>query len=402
MLKGKNVVLGVTGSIAAYKIADLASMLVKAGAEVDVIETENAARFITPMTFETLTKHKCIVDTFDRDFEFDVKHISLAKKADVCLIAPASADIIGKIANGIADDMLSTTVMAMKCPVIISPAMNTNMYENPIVQENLHRLEGYGYEILQPAEGHLACGDTGKGKMPEPETLFAALDHKVGFKKCLAGKNVLISAGPTREDIDPVRFISNHSTGKMGYAIAKAAAGMGADVTLVSGPVNLSEPDYVKTINVISAEDMYKAVTDNFESTDIVIMSAAVADYTPAEKADHKIKKNDGGLSLSMKRTKDILKTLGERKNGQFLCGFSMETEDLIENSTKKLLSKHLDMIAANSLRTAGAGFGTDTNVITLITKENIKELPLESKDQAAVDILESIAGLLNSDMNMK
>ena len=392
MLKGKTVLLGITGSIAAYKIAYLASALVKQGAKVHVLMTKNAVNFINPITFETLTGNKCLVDTFDRNFEFSVEHVALAKAADVFLIAPASANVIGKIAHGIADDMLTTTVMACTCRKIISPAMNTRMYENPILQDNLKILERYGMEVIRPAEGYLACGDTGAGKMPEPEVLLEYILREAAWEKDLAGKRILVTAGPTQEAIDPVRYITNHSSGKMGYAIARAAAFRGADVTLVTGPVHLAPPLFANTVPVVSAQDMFEAVTERSAAQDIIIKAAAVADYTPVERADQKVKKKEGDLSIPLKRTQDILAWLGEhRREGQFLCGFSMETEHLLENSRAKLAKKHVDMIAANSLRAEGAGFGTDTNRITLITADGDRELPLMSKEEAAHQILTEI-----------
>lgn len=391
MLKGKTVVLGVTGSIAAYKIANLASMLKKLEADVHVIMTKNATNFINPITFETLTGNKCLVDTFDRNFQFNVEHVSLAKSADIFMVAPASANVIGKIANGIADDMLTTTIMAAKCHKIISPAMNTNMFENIIVQDNIDKLRKYGFEIVEPAEGYLACGDTGKGKMPEPEMLLQYILKSVACEKDLAGKKVLVTAGPTREKIDPVRFISNHSTGKMGYAIAKAAMLRGAEVTIITGPTSINKPDFVKIVNVESAQDMYEAVANAFESQDIVIMSAAVADYRPVNPADNKIKKKDGDSSIELERTIDILGTLATQKQNQYVCGFSMETENMLENSKAKLEKKNLDMIVANNLKVAGAGFGTDTNVVTFITKDEVKELPIMDKEEVAHKILDKI-----------
>lgn len=389
MLKDKTVLLGVTGSIAAYKIASLASMLVKQHANVHVIMTKNATNFIHPTTFETLTKHKCLVDTFDRDFSFDVKHISLAKAADVVMIAPASANVIGKMAHGIADDMLTTTVMACKAPIYLSPAMNTNMYENPIVQDNLKTLQHYGVKIIEPASGMLACRDVGRGKMPEPEELFSYIMQEIAFEKDLAGKKVLVTAGPTQECLDPVRFITNHSSGKMGYALAKAASMRGAEVTLVTGPVALEPPRFVKIVQVISAQEMYEAVTENAPEQDIIIMAAAVADYRPSQVSSEKIKKQENESILELERTKDILKTLGEQqKENQFLCGFSMETEHMLENSRAKLQKKNLDMIVANNLRTEGAGFGVDTNVVTLITSQEEIELPVMSKEAVAHEIL--------------
>ena len=392
MLKGKTVLLGITGSIAAYKIAYLASALVKQGAKVHVLMTKNAVNFINPITFETLTGNKCLVDTFDRNFEFSVEHVALAKAADVFLIAPASANVIGKIAHGIADDMLTTTVMACTCRKIISPAMNTRMYENPILQDNLKVLERYGMEVIRPAEGYLACGDTGAGKMPEPEVLLEYILREAAWEKDLAGKRILVTAGPTQEAIDPVRYITNHSSGKMGYAIARAAAFRGAEVTLVTGPVHLDPPLFAETVPVVSAQDMFEAVSSRSEVQDIIIKAAAVADYTPVERADQKVKKKEGDLSIPLKRTQDILAWLGEhRREGQFLCGFSMETEHLLENSRAKLAKKHVDMIAANSLRAEGAGFGTDTNRLTLITADGDRELPLMSKEEAAHQILTEI-----------
>ncbi|RGF53128.1 bifunctional phosphopantothenoylcysteine decarboxylase/phosphopantothenate--cysteine ligase CoaBC [Eubacterium sp. AF36-5BH] len=391
MLKNKTVVLGVTGSIAAYKIANLASSLVKKGANVHVIMTKNATNFINPITFETLTGNKCLVDTFDRNFEFSVEHVSLAKQADIFMVAPASANVIGKIANGIADDMLTTTIMACKCHKVISPAMNTNMFENPIVQDNLEKLRNYGYEVIDPASGYLACGDTGAGKMPEPSVLESYIMKNIAMEKDMAGKKVLITAGPTMEAIDPVRFISNHSTGKMGYALAKIAMERGAEVTLVTGKTYIEKPDFVKIIDVKSAKEMFDAVDKEFDSQDIVIMSAAVADYRPKTVADEKIKKNDGETAIELERTDDILGTMSRRKKNQFLCGFSMETEHMLENSKNKLKKKNLDMICANNLRVEGAGFGTDTNVVTLITENESRQLPIMSKEQVANEILTEI-----------
>lgn len=391
MLKGKTVVLGVTGSIAAYKIANLASALKKLNCNVHVIMTKNATNFINPITFETLTGNKCLVDTFDRNFEFNVEHVSLAKQADVFMVAPASANVIGKVAWGIADDMLTTTIMACKCPKIIAPAMNTNMFENPILQDNLKRLSDYGYVIVDPASGYLACGDTGKGKMPEPELLLEYILKTIACEKDLAGKKVLVTAGPTMERIDPVRFISNHSTGKMGYAIAKNAMLRGADVTLVTGKTNIKKPEFVKVVDVESAQDMYEAVNKEFSQNDIIIMSAAVADYRPKTVADEKIKKSAGDATIELERTTDILGTLSAKKDKQFICGFSMETENMLENSKAKLEKKGLDMICANNLKVDGAGFGTDTNVVTIITKDEVIELPLESKEAVANHILDQI-----------
>ena len=392
MLKNKTVVLAVTGSIAAYKIASLASMLKKLHADVQVLMTRNATNFINPITFETLTGNKCLVDTFDRNFQYSVEHVALAKRADVVLVAPASANVIGKVANGIADDMLTTTVMACKCHKIVSPAMNTQMFENPIVQDNLAKLERFGYEVIQPASGYLACGDTGAGKMPEPETLLQYILKEVAFEKDLTGKRILVTAGATRESIDPVRFITNHSSGKMGVALAKAAMLRGADVTLVAAHMEASQPMFVEVVPVKNAKDMFDAVTSRASEMDIIIKAAAVSDYTPATVADSKMKKKDGELSIELTRTQDILKHLGANKPaGQFLCGFSMETDNVIENSRKKLTGKNADMICANSLRAAGAGFGVDTNIITLITADGEKELELMSKDGAAHEILNVI-----------
>ncbi|MBQ1682445.1 MAG: bifunctional phosphopantothenoylcysteine decarboxylase/phosphopantothenate--cysteine ligase CoaBC [Agathobacter sp.] len=394
MLKGKCIVLGVTGSIAAYKIASLASALVKLHANVHVIMTENATNFINPITFETLTGTKCLVDTFDRNFEFQVEHVSLAKQADLFLVAPASANVIGKIANGIADDMLTTTIMAAKCPKLISPAMNTNMFENPIVQDNLKKLEHYGMPVISPASGYLACGDTGAGKMPEPETLLQYILQEVAYPKDLCGRHVLITAGPTQEKIDPVRYITNHSTGKMGYETAIHCARRGAQVTLVAGPTNLPDPMFVETVHVTSAAEMAEAVKTRFEQSDIVIMPAAVADYRPINPADEKIKKdkNTDEACIRLERTEDILLYLGQHKRAdQFICGFSMETENMLENSRAKLKKKNADMIVANNLRTEGAGFGTDTNVVTLITATECRELELMSKDEVARAIVDAI-----------
>lgn len=397
MLSGKNVVLGVTGSIAAYKIANLASALVKLHADVTVIMTKNATNFINPITFETLTGNKCLVDTFDRNFQYSVEHVSLAKKTDLFLVAPASANVIGKLAHGIADDMLTTTILACKCPKLVSPAMNTNMYENPIVQDNLKKLEHYGFEVIDPASGYLACGDTGAGKMPEPETLLSYILRDLACEKDLAGKKVLVTAGPTQEKIDPVRYITNHSTGKMGYAIAEDCMRRGAEVTLVTGPVALTPPPFVHVIPVVSAADMAQAVKGSADQQDIIIKAAAVADYRPIDPADEKVKKKDGEASLSLERTEDILSYLGEHKReGQFICGFSMETEHMLENSRAKLLKKHADMIVANNLKTAGAGFGTDTNVVTIITAEDCRELELMSKADVAHEIVNCIKNAMN------
>ena len=392
MLRGKTVVLGVTGGIAAYKIPNLASMLVKNGADVYVLMTENAAKFITAITFESLTGHKCVIDTFDRNFEFNVGHVALAKKADVLMVAPATANVIGKLAHGICDDMLTTTAMACQCPKLVAPAMNTRMYENPILQDNLMVLRRYGMAVIAPAEGHLACGDSGAGKMPEPQELFEEICQAIQYPKDLLGKKILVTAGPTREKLDPVRFISNYSTGKMGYAIAKAAARRGADVTLVSGPVALTPPRFVNTIQVESAREMFQAVTERAGFQDAVIKAAAVADYRPSEVSLEKVKKVDGDMAIPLERTDDILSWLGEHKReGQFLCGFSMETQDMLENSRKKLEKKHIDMVVANNLKVEGAGFGTDTNVVTMITRDGEEELEKMSKDQVAHRILDRI-----------
>ncbi len=392
MLTGKTVVIGVTGSIAAYKIANLVSMLGKLHADVHVLMTQNATNFINPITFETLTNHKCLIDTFDRNFQYSVEHVALAKQADVVLVAPASANVIGKLAGGIADDMLTTTVMACPCQKIIAPAMNTNMYENPIVQDNLSKLQNFGYEIIAPEVGVLACKDVGAGKLPSEDTLLDYILKEIRFEKDLSGKRVMITAGPTVEAIDPVRFLTNHSTGKMGYALAKVAMQRGAQVTLVSGPVNLEPPRFVDVVPVRSAEDMYEAVVTRAKEQDIIIKAAAVADYTPVAVAEEKIKKMEGDSNIALKRTKDILGYLGEhRMKQQFLCGFSMETENMLENSRRKLEKKHLDMIVANNLKVAGAGFGVDTNVVTLITREGAVELPQMTKDEVAVKIFDAI-----------
>lgn len=395
MLKDKNILLGVTGGIAAYKIANLASMLKKQGANVKVIMTENACQFITPMTFETLTAQKVYTDTFDRNFEFKVDHIELGKWADVFLIAPATANVIGKLANGIADDMLTTTALAMRCPILVSPAMNTAMFENKVVKHNIMKLRTYGMDIIMPASGHLACGDIGAGKMPEPEMLLEYIKRGVYKKKDLVGKKVCVSAGPTREAIDPVRYISNNSTGKMGVEIAKMAAYRGAKVSLVMGPSNVFVPDFINRIDIKSAEDMYEEIMKISDSQDIIIKAAAVADYTPANYSDEKIKKKDGDLSIELSRTKDILKELGERKENnpkkQFICGFSMETENMEENSKNKLAKKNADMIVANNVKVDGAGFGTDTNVVTIFTKNNEIRLDKLSKTEVAEKIFDEI-----------
>ena len=392
MLKGKTVLLGITGSIAAYKIAYLASALHKLHADVHVLMTENATNFINPITFETLTGNKCLVDTFDRNFQFQVEHVSIAKKADVVMIAPASANVIGKIANGLADDMLTTTVMACRCKRIFAPAMNTAMYENPIVQDNIKKLQSYGYEVITPASGYLACGDTGAGKMPEPETLLEYILREVAFEKDLSGKKVLVTAGPTQEPVDPVRCLTNHSSGKMGYAIAKMAMLRGAEVTLVSGPTAIEPPLFVKVVPVVTARDMFEAVTAVSDQQDIIIKAAAVADYRPKNVSEDKVKKKDGQAFIELERTDDILKYLGQhKKDGQFLCGFSMETKDMIGNSRAKLEKKNLDMVAANNLKVEGAGFQGDTNVLTLITQDEEVSLPLMSKEDAAGKILDKI-----------
>lgn len=392
MLKGKTVLLGITGSIAAYKIAYLASALHKLHADVHVLMTENATNFINPITFETLTGNKCLVDTFDRNFQFQVEHVSIAKKADVVMIAPASANVIGKLANGLADDMLTTTVMACRCQKILSPAMNTAMYENPVVQDNIRKLKNYGYEVITPASGYLACGDTGAGKMPEPETLLEYILKEAAFQKDLAGKKLLVTAGPTQEAIDPVRCLTNHSSGKMGYAIAKMAMLRGAEVTLVSGPTAIEPPLFVKVVPVTSARDMFEAVTGLSDEQDIIIKAAAVADYRPKQVSEDKVKKKDDQASIELERTDDILKYLGQhKKQGQFLCGFSMDTRDMLRNSRAKLEKKNLDMVAANNLKVEGAGFQGDTNVLTLITQDEEVSLPLMSKEDAALKILDKI-----------
>ena len=392
MLKGKTVLLCVTGSIAAYKIPNLASMLMKMHAEVHVIMTQNATNFINPITFETLTGTKCLVDTFDRNFEFSVEHVSIAKKADVVLVAPASANVIAKLAHGLADDMLTTTVLACTCKKIIRPAMNTRMYENPITQDNMKICEKYGMEMITPASGYLACGDTGAGKMPEPDVLLQYILKEILYKKDLVGKKIMVTAGPTREAIDPVRYITNHSTGKMGYALAKVAAYRGADVTLVTGPTEIDPPRFVNVVKITSAKDMYDAVTSRSDEMDVIIKAAAVADYRPKVVGTEKTKKKDGDMAIELERTDDILKFLGEhKKEGHFLCGFSMETQNMMENSRAKLEKKNLDMVVANNLKVAGAGFGTDTNVVTLIKKDKEVELDIMSKEEVAVRILDEI-----------
>ena len=395
MLKGKTVLLGVTGSIAAYKIAYLASALKKLHAQVHVLMTQNATNFINPITVETLTGNKCLVDTFDRNFQFSVEHVSIAKQADVVMIAPASANVIGKLAHGIADDMLTTTIMACKCKKIVSPAMNTNMYENPIVQDNLAILQHYGYEVIEPASGYLACGDTGAGKMPEPEMLLDYILREIAKEKDLLGRKVLVTAGPTQEAIDPVRYITNHSSGKMGYAQAKAAMLRGADVTLVSGPCAIEPPPFVKLVPVVTAKEMFDAVTSVSFEQDIIIKAAAVADYRPANVYEDKVKKHEEQMSIKLEKTDDILGYLGEhRLPGQFLCGFSMETQNMLGNSRAKLGKKHLDMVAANNLKVAGAGFQGDTNVLTLITQDEDVSLQLMSKEDAANVILDKILSI--------
>ena len=392
MLKGKTVVLGVTGSIAAYKIANLTSMLTKLHCDVHVIMTNNATNIINPITFETLTAHKCLVDTFDRNFNYNIEHVALGEKADVVLVAPASANVIGKMAAGIADDMLTTTILACKCKKIVAPAMNTNMYENPVVQANLKKLKEFGMEVIEPASGMLACRVEGKGKLPSEEVLLEYILREIQFEKDMTGKKVLVTAGATQEAIDPVRYITNHSTGKMGYALAKIAMRRGADVTLITAPTNLPAPLFADVVPVVSAQEMFDAVKERAPQMDIIIKAAAVADYTPVSVSDEKIKKKDGDLSLPMRRTTDILAYLGEhRKPGQFICGFSMETENLVENSKKKLQKKNADLIVANNLRDEGAGFGTDTNVVTLVMEEGIVELPCMSKEEVAEAVLDAI-----------
>ena len=394
-LQGKCVLLGVTGGIAAYKMANVASALKKLGADVEVIMTENATHFITPLVFETLTGHKCMVDTFDRDFKFEVTHISLAKKADVILVAPATANVIAKMAHGIADDMLTTTVLACTCPKLIAPAMNTHMYENPVTQDNLEILRRYGWEVIAPASGRLACGAVGAGKLPEPQDLLQYILREIAFPHDLKGKRVLVTAGPTQESLDPVRYLTNHSTGKMGYAIARRAMERGADVTLISGPTDLDRVPFVETVDVVSAQDMFEAVSARAEESDLIFKAAAVADYTPCDYSGDKIKKKEGDLSIPLKRTTDILAWLGEhRRPGQVICGFSMETRDMVANSQAKLEKKKVDMICANNLKQSGAGFGVDTNVITIITRNETTELPLQTKENAANAILDAAVRL--------
>lgn len=395
MLKGKTVLLGVTGGIAAYKAAALASALVKLHASVEVVMTEHATQFIAPLTFEQLTGNRVSVDTFDRNFVHQVEHISLARRSDLVMIAPATANVCAKLAHGLADDMLTTTVLACRCPKLIAPAMNTNMFENPVTQDNLETLRRYGWEVIAPASGRLACGDVGAGKLPEPETLVWHILRVLALPHDLAGKRVLVTAGPTREPLDPVRYLTNRSTGKMGCAIAKMAMLRGAEVTLVAGPLSVAPPPFVEVVNIETAQDMFDAVTSRADAMDFIIKSAAVADYTPAEVADEKVKKHDGDLSIPLRRTQDILQYLGDhRRAGQVLCGFSMETQNMLENSRTKLTKKHVDMICANNLKVAGAGFGTDTNVITLITADGVTELPLQSKDDDANAILDAALAL--------
>lgn len=395
ILNNKTVLLGVTGCIAAYKSASLASLLVKAGATVHVIMTENATNFINPITFETLTSQKCIIDTFDRNFDFNVEHVSLAQKADVIMVAPATANVIAKLAHGLADDMLTTTILASKAPKIISPAMNTGMYENPVTQDNMKTLEKYGMEVITPASGRLACGDIGAGKMPEPEVLFEHIVRACACEKDMAGLKVLVTAGPTQEAIDPVRYITNHSSGKMGYSIAKACMLRGADVTLVTGRTSIKPPMFTNVVPIISAQDMYEAVTSRSADMDIIIKSAAVADYRPSNVSTEKVKKKDGDMAIPLERTNDILKHLGEnKKDGQFLCGFSMETENMLENSKAKLVKKNLDMIVANNLKVKGAGFQGDTNIVTLITADSVTELPIMTKEEVAFSLLDEILKL--------
>lgn len=390
MLKGKTILLGVTGGIAAYKAAALASSLVKQHAAVEVVMTENATKFVTPLTFEQLTGRRTMVDTFDRNFSHQVEHISLAQRTDLVIIAPATANVCAKLAHGLADDMLTTTVLACRCPKIIAPAMNTNMYENPVTQDNLELLRHYGWEVVEPASGRLACGAVGKGKMPEPEELVQHILRHLAFEHDFAGKKVLVSAGPTQEALDPVRYLTNHSSGKMGYALAKMAMLRGADVTLISGPTAIAPPPFVKVVDVTSAEQMFEVVAENAAEADFIFKAAAVADYTPDRFSEDKIKKMDGEMSIPLKRTQDILAYLGQhRREGQIICGFSMETKDLLENSRKKLTKKNVDMICANNLKVAGAGFGVDTNVMTLITAEKVVDLPLQSKESVACAILD-------------
>ena len=390
MLKGKTILLGVTGGIAAYKAAALTSALVKQHASVEVVMTRNATEFVTPLTFEQLTGHRTMVDTFDRNFSHQVEHIALADRTDLVIIAPATANVCAKLAHGLADDMLTTSVLACRCPKLIAPAMNTNMYENPVTQDNLNILRRYGWDVIEPASGRLACGAVGKGKMPEPEDLLQHILRYLAMPHDLAGKHVLVTAGPTQESLDPVRYLTNHSTGKMGYAIAKMAMLRGADVTLITGPTSISPPPFVKVIPIKSAQDMFEAVSANAPNADFIFKAAAVADYTPVDYNDNKMKKKDGDLSIPLKRTQDILKYLGEHRiPGQIICGFSMETQNMVQNSRDKLLKKNIDMICANNLKVAGAGFGVDTNIITIITKDFNAELPLQSKESAANAIID-------------
>lgn len=396
MLKGKTVLLGVTGGIAAYKAAALASALIKQHASVEVVMTRNATEFVTPLTFEQLTGRRTMVDTFDRNFSHQVEHISLAERTDLVIIAPATANVCAKLAHGLADDMLTTTVLACRCPKLIAPAMNTNMYENPVTQDNLNILRHYGWDVIEPASGRLACGAVGKGKMPEPEDLLQNILRYLAFPHDLAGKKVLVTAGPTQEALDPVRYLTNHSTGKMGYAIARMAMLRGADVTLVTGPTAITPPPFVTVVPIKSAQDMFEAVCAHAPTADFIFKAAAVADYTPSDYNDNKMKKADGDLAIPLKRTKDILKYLGEnRRTGQVICGFSMETQNMLENSRSKLLKKNVDMICANNLKVAGAGFGVDTNIITVITKDSHVELPLQSKESAANTIIDHALKLL-------
>ena len=390
MLKGKTVLLGVTGGIAAYKAVALASALVKQHAAVEVVMTENATQFVTPLTFEQLTGRRTMVNTFDRNFSHQVEHIALAERTDLVIVAPATANVCAKLAHGLADDMLTTTILACRCPKLIAPAMNTNMYENPVTQDNLALLRRYGWEVIEPASGRLACGAVGKGKLPEPEEILQYILRQLALPHDLIGKKVLVTAGPTQEAIDPVRYLTNHSTGKMGYAIAKMAMLRGADVTLVSGPTAIAPPPFVTVVPVVSAQDMFEAVAANAPESNFIFKAAAVADYTPANYSDNKVKKSEGDMSIPLKRTRDILKYLGEnRVPGQIICGFSMETQNMVENSREKLVKKNVDMICANNLKQSGAGFGVDTNVITIITRDEITELPLQSKESAANAILD-------------
>lgn len=398
MLKGKTVILGITGSIAAYKIANLASMLVKQNCDVHIIMTENGSKFITPITFETLTGNKCLIDTFDRNFQFDVKHISLAKKADLFMVAPASANIIAKLAYGIADDMLTTTILACTCKKLVAPAMNTNMYINPIVTDNLKKLQSYGFEIINPASGMLACKDIGEGKLPEPEVLYEYIIKELSYEKDLKGLNILVTAGPTCEAIDPVRYITNHSSGKMGYSLAKMCMLRGANVTLISGNTNLPAPNFINVVNIVTAKEMFEAVTSSYRDNDIIFMAAAVADYRPQTISNEKIKKGDSQISIELEKTDDILKYIGENKKpNQFICGFSMETQNVFENSKSKLVKKNLDMIVANNLKQEGAGFQTDTNIVNLITKTEVISLPKMSKIDVSNKIIDKVLQLYHN-----